>query len=74
LLLSGNFIKENGLLKPGSGSVEHTSRDTEPGAPVAVCQINARGPKLQRAPGNVPPTQPPPRTTPGMRMPDHPRR
>ena len=76
LLLSGDFIKENGLLVPGAGSVKHVSRDLEPGAQVAVCRISVRGPKLrplQQGPKIDPPSQPPPRGTPGMRMSGQPR-
>lgn len=71
LLLSGNFIKENGLLVPGAGPVKHISRDLEPGLQVAVRRISVRGPKLrplQQGPKTDPPSQPPPRGTPGMRM------
>lgn len=85
LLLSGDFIKENGLLIPGSGSVEHVSRGLEPGVQFTVHQVSVRGPKLrplQQGPGidprippsaqppqTDPPSQPPPSATPGMRMP-----
>jgi hypothetical protein len=85
LLLSGHFIKENGLLVPGSESVEYFSRDLRPGVSVAVCQVSVRGPKVRplrqdpgidpritpsaKPPRTDPPAQPPPRTTPGMRMP-----
>jgi len=90
LLLSGNFIKENSLLVVGSGSVERFSRYLEPGVPVAVRQTSVRGPKirpLQQNSGMDPgmalsakppradlPAEPPPRTTPGMRMPVQSRR
>lgn len=85
LLLSGDFIKENGLLLAGSESVEYYSRDLIPGVPVAVCQVSVRGPKVRplrqdpgidpritpsaKPPRTDPPVQLPPRTTPGMRKP-----